>query len=285
MLDDSPSRTAAGAAFRRAAHQVLDQPPVFRDPLARLVLSEEARRSLDADPRHGNEGLALTRLRAFLAVRSRIAEDRLAASVARGVRQYLVLGAGLDTFACRNPHAGLRVFEVDHPRTQAWKLERLRAAGLTPSPGTTYVPVDFETQSAARELAAHGFDAGAPTAVSWLGVVPYLEERTVWATLEWVSGIIGDRGHIVFDYGSTPRWWQFARRAAFRRLAARVAAAGEPFRTLLSTAQVARRLAALGYTSVTDLGSRELKRLYFSGRSDGLMVVGGGHVVTASRSR
>jgi methyltransferase (TIGR00027 family) len=282
---DNPSRTAAGVAYRRAAHQVLDRPPVFVDPLAKLVLSPEAQAALHADPRRGNEGIGSSYLRVFLAVRSRIAEDRVAAAYASGVRQCVVLGAGLDTFACRNPFPGLSVFEVDRPRTQAWKLERLRAAGLTPSPRTVYVPVDFETQTVAHELVEHGFDAAGATAVTWLGVVPYLEERTVWAALEWAASVVGDRGHIVFDYGSKPMWWQIAQRVALRRLAARVAAAGEPFRTLLRPAVVSRHLASMGFTAVADLGARELTRRYFAGRTDGLRVRGGGHVVIASRTK
>ena len=209
----------------------------------------------------------------------------MAEAVASGVRQYVVLGAGLDTFACRNPFPELRVFEVDHPRTQAWKLERLRAAGLTASAGTVYVPVDFETQTVARELLEHGFDASGPTALSWLGVVPYLEEATVWATFEWVVRVVGDEGHIVFDYGNKPSWWRLGQRAAFRQLAARVAAAGEPFRTLSPPAYVRQRLTSIGFTRVMDLGSRELNRSYFADRTDGLRVGGSGHVVVASTSR
>lgn len=285
MREDGPSRTAAGVAFRRAAHQILDQPPVFRDPLANALLSTEAQARLGADPWQGNQGLVRARLRAFLAVRSRVAEDCLAEAVAAGVRQYVVLGAGLDTFACRNPFPELRIFEVDHPRTQAWKLERLRAAGLQASAHTAYVPVDFEAQSVAHRLADYGFDAAGPTAVSWLGVVPYLDERTVWATLEWVAGIVGDRGHIVFDYGSVPRWWQFGQRVALRRLAARVAAAGEPFRTRLQPTYVKERLSSAGFTAVRDMDTGELNRRYFARRGDGLRVGGTGHVVIASNAR
>jgi methyltransferase (TIGR00027 family) len=279
----SPSHTAAAVAFRRAAHQVLDRPAVFSDPLARAVLSPEARAVLDTDPQRGGRGAFQSRLRAFLAVRSCVAEDRLVAAVASGVRQYVVLGAGLDTFACRNPFPELRVFEVDHPRTQAWKLERLRAAGVTASAGTTYVPVDFESQIVSRELANHGFDAAGPTAVSWLGVVPYLEEQTVWATLEWAASVVGDFGHIVFDYGSVPRWWQLRQRVALWMLAARVAAAGEPFRTRLRPESLDRRLASMGFAAVVDLDARELNRRYFAERADGLCVAGSGHVVIASK--
>lgn len=284
MRDDGPSRTAAGAAFRRAAHQVIDRPPVFSDPLGAMLLSEEARQQLARDPWWGNRGPARSSLRAFLAVRSRVAEDRLTAAVHAGVRQYVVLGAGLDTFACRNPFPELRVFEVDHPRTQSWKHERMRAAGLQASAGTTYVPVDFETQTVAHELAAKGFDADAPTAISWLGVVPYLEEATVWATLAWASGIVGGHGHVVFDYGRAPRWWQIGQRMAARRLASRVAHAGEPFRTLLEPAALRARLVSMGFTTIDDWDAKELDRRYFAGRADGLRVRGGGHVVTAKRS-
>ena len=257
---------------------------MFRDPVAKLLLSPEARLRLETDPWRGNRGVVLSRLRAFLAVRSRVAEDQLAAAVASGVRQYVALGAGLDTFACRNPFADLRVFEVDHPRTQAWKRSRLREAGLAVSAGTVFVPVDFEAQSLPLELSRHGFDNAGPTAISWLGVVPYLEEPTVWATLTWAVGVVGDRGHIVFDYGSEPKWWQIGQRAALRRLAARVAAAGEPFRTGLQPSRVRERLAFIGFRSVADLDSRELNRRYFAGREDGLRVGGTGHVVIASRA-
>jgi methyltransferase (TIGR00027 family) len=282
MHEDSPSRTAAGVALRRAAHQVLDDPPVFTDPLAKRLLSPEAQARLDAAPGRGNRGPASSSLRAFLAARSRVAEDRLAAAVASGVRQCVVLGAGLDTFACRNSFPELRIFEVDHPRTQAWKRKRLQMAGLTASAGTAFVPVDFERQTIAGELAHHGFDASRPTAISWLGVVPYLEEPTVRATLEWAVDVVGDRGHIVFDYGSRPRWWQFGQRVALGRLAARVAAAGEPLRTRLQPADVRRRLASIGFTAVVDLDAHELNRLYFAGRTDGLRVGGSGHVAIAS---
>jgi methyltransferase (TIGR00027 family) len=263
---------------------LLDRPPVFTDPLALLVLSAEARSRLDTDPGQGNRGAVRSRLRAFLAVRSRIAEDRLAAAAGAGVRQYLVLGAGLDTYACRTPLRELRIFEVDHPQTQAWKLARLRAAGLAASAGTVYVPVDFESQRLSDELARHGFDAAAPTAVSWLGVVPYLEESTVWATLAWLASVVGDDGHVVFDYGSKPRWWQVGQRAVLRRFAARVAAAGEPLRTSLEPATVRDRLRSVGFTGVADLDARELNRRYFAGRTDGLRVGGTGHVVIATRA-
>jgi methyltransferase (TIGR00027 family) len=284
VREGGPSRTAAGVAYRRAVHQVLDRPPVFRDPIARALLGPEMQARLDRDPGEDNRSPFATYLRAFLAVRSRVAEDTVESAVAAGVKQYVVLGAGFDTFAYRNPFPELRVFEADHPRTQAWKRKRLEAAGVSASAMTTYVPVDFETDDAARALTTAGFNERASAVVSWLGVAPYLEERTVWTTLAWVSRAIGDRGSVVFDYGARPAWWKIGQRLAWRRLASRVAAAGEPIRTVLRPADVSRRLSALGYGQVADLDGSEINRRYFSGRTDGLRVGGAAHVVIASRA-
>src|ERR1700684_280435 len=142
MQEGKFSRTAQRVAIRRAAHQLLDQPRVLDDPLALRIIGSEAAEALRSDPK---EDHAFSRaFRAFMAARSRYAEDELARAVARGVTQYVVLGAGLDTFAYRNPHAGLHVFEVDHPATQVWKRERVPAAGIAIPPSFTLFSIDFE---------------------------------------------------------------------------------------------------------------------------------------------
>jgi methyltransferase (TIGR00027 family) len=124
----------------------------------------------------------------FVAARSRYAEDQLAQAVEQRVAQYVVLGAGLDTFAYRNPHAAyLRVFEVDRPATQAWKLERLQAAGIAVPPELQFVPVDFERQTLATGLEQGGFDSGSPAFLSWLGVTPYLTRESCMATLRFIA--------------------------------------------------------------------------------------------------
>ena len=283
MKDDGGSRTAASVAFRRAAHQLIDRPPVFVDPIAIKLVSPEGQAVLARNPWHRNGGAFAAALRAFLAVRSRIAEDQLALAVAAGVKQYVVLGAGFDTFAYRNPYPALRVFEVDHPRTQAGKRTRLEDAGLAVPASVTYVGVDFEKDTLADRLKEAGFTPSESTAISWLGVVPYLEAPAIWATLEWAASVVGPHGHIVFDYGSKPKWWQLARRLALRRLSRRVAAAGEPFRTILDPEFLRERLASIGFTSIVDMDKDALNSNYFSARADGLRVGGGGHVVIASR--
>src|ERR1035438_9797436 len=141
METGKASKTALGVAIRRAAHQLVDVPPVLDDPIAvRFVGAGNRGKMGRASHRVGRD------LRAFVAARSRYAEDRLAEAVERGVRQYVVLGAGLDTFAYRNPYAGLRVFEVDFPATQEWKRELLVEAEIDLPEGLRFAPVDSDPQ-------------------------------------------------------------------------------------------------------------------------------------------
>ena len=142
----------------------------------------------------------LSRLRLFVAVRHRFAEDVIAEAVARGVRQVVVLGAGLDTFAYRHTHEGLRVYEVDFPATGAWKRQRLTEAGIAVPDSVTYVGVDFERDDLMSRLTEGGFDASSPAEFLWLGVVPYLSREAVAATLRAVATVPG--AEVVFDYAA-----------------------------------------------------------------------------------
>src|ERR1700712_1046583 len=128
MQEGTPSRTAYRVARRRAAHQVFDQPVVFPDPLALRILglANADSRTLEQSQLRAPARPSSISLRAFLVARSRFAEDAVHAGYDSGVRQYVLLGAGLDTFGYRNPHPDLRVFEVDHPATQEWKLDLLQ---------------------------------------------------------------------------------------------------------------------------------------------------------------
>src|SRR5580765_264787 len=162
MKADQPSRTAIRVALRRATHQLIDRPLVLEDPLALRVIGARWRAEIEADPRRFDRGWFARFLRAFLAVRSRFAEDQLAEEIGRGVRQYVLLGAGYDTSALRfaAAHSELRAFEVDHPATQRVKRARLKEGGLDPPANVTFVPVDFERQKLPEALAAAGLDAG-----------------------------------------------------------------------------------------------------------------------------
>ena len=244
-----PSVTARAAAMQRAVHQVLEGGRIFTDPLAVRVLGEDPDvliREVSARP---GSGL----LRLFCAARSRFAEDSLAAAVATGTRQLVVLGAGLDTFAHRNPHDGLAVFEVDHPATQAWKRTRLAEAGLAHPSSLTFVPVDFERERLAGGLAAAGFDPGAPAFFTWLGVVPYLTRDAIAGTLRYLAGLAGG-SQVVFDYADPPASLPVRQRLAHEIRARRVASVGEPWRSYFTPDDIAADLRGMGFTDIEDLG-------------------------------
>ena len=275
MQTGQPSRTAYGAAAHRAAHQLLEHGRIFSDPLAVRALGEspEALR-LAAEAHPERRGMRL-----FIAARSRFAETAVAAAFARGVRQMVVLGAGLDTFAYRNPHEGSRVFEVDHPTTQAWKRQRLAEANIAIPDSLSFAPVDFEQVSLADGLAAAGFDASAPAIFSWLGVVTYLTEAAVFATLGFIGGL-PTGSEVVFTYSDPPETMPAGQAAARGRRAARVAAQGEPWITSFTPAALHPRLRALGFTGIEDLGPTEVSILYF-GVAPGAPERKGGHLIRA----
>jgi methyltransferase (TIGR00027 family) len=280
MESSVPSQTAQGAAMHRAAHQLLDRPLIFEDPLALKIIglesAEEIRQGVarHAKPESGG-------LRAFLSVRSRFTEDSFAAAYERGVRQYVLLGAGLDTFAYRaaSRFPGVAVFEVDHPATQNWKRERLREVGIAVPDVVTYAPVDFERETLRDGLTRANFDFGKPAFFAWLGVVPYLSHDAVMGTLSFVGQTMKPGSEIVFDY-PTPAD-PSDKSGGFEEMARRVAALGEPFRSAFDPVELTQALAKIGYSLVEDMDSRLLNALYFKERSDGLSLRGRGHIMRA----
>jgi len=280
MKEGQASRTAARVAERRAAHQVLDPPPVLVDPLALRIIDPEVSKRILSHPQEFNDSRLAPYLRAAFAVRSRFAEDELARAVGRGVSQYVVLGAGFDTFGYRNPFAHLSIFEVDHPATQEVKRNRLELAGITIPPTMTFVPVDFARQPLPERLAAAGFDGNAPAFFSWLGVVPYLEREAIAETLRFIASL--PRGTmVVFDYGAPRDSLSFLGRMVFDRMAERVAAAGEPWKTFFAPEELMRLLRSAGFSAADDHGPEELNVRYFAGRQDGLRVGEMAHIATA----
>jgi methyltransferase (TIGR00027 family) len=279
MRPGQPSRTALGAAAHRAVHQVLECGSIFADLLAVRILGADA----EAAVRDAENNPTRRMLRLFVAVRTRFAEDALAVAVTRGVRQLVVLGAGLDTFAYRNPFAeSLHVFEVDHPATQAWKRQRLAEAGI-PLPHTlTFAPIDFERETLADGLAAAGFDAAKQSFFTWLGVVPYLTEQAVFSTLEFIGCLQGG-GHVVFDYSHPPASGRDRDRyaAAHEALATRVAAIGEAFRSYFETDALHAKLRALGFREIEDLGPALIRERYSTNRG-GSLPDRGGHIIRAT---
>jgi methyltransferase (TIGR00027 family) len=280
MQNGQPSRTAIGAAVMRAAHQTLDGGRIFNDPFAYAVLGPEADgmiKAVSADP-------AQPHMRAFMAARSRFAEDSLGMAVARGVRQVVVLGAVLDTFSLRNPHAalGLRVFEVDHPATQAWKRDRLGQANLAIPATLTFTPVDFTRQDLAGELAGAGFDAGQPAFFIWLGVVVYLKREAISSILRFIAGMRGVE--VVFDYSEPLENYSVDRRANVTAVAVSTAVLGEPWLSYFDPAGLAQALRNHGFDELEDLGLTDIAVRYLGAPKQEAAAEAGPHVIRARRT-
>ena len=276
MRQGQSSVTALGAAGHRAAHQVLERGFVFADPLALPILGPD-----------GEGAVALARerperrpLRLFIAMRSRFAEDSAREAIADGVRQVLVLGAGLDTFAYRlEPSRAMRVFELDHPATQGEKRRRLAAAQIAEPGHVAYVAHDFERGSMTAALAAAGLDPDERTFVIWLGVTPYLTAEAVYATLSELARWTGG-AEVVFDYANPPdRIKEAATRTYHEQMAERVAASGEPFKCYLNSAELHRRAGELGYCRIEDLDRAALITRYLPALPVAPRPGPGGHVV------
>lgn len=285
MREDCPSKTALRVAIHRAAHQVIDDVRVFEDPLALRILGMGNEPLSPSDPRWPKQTPISTGMRAFVTARSRFAEDALHFAVRHGTGQYVVLGAGLDTFAFRStyPEDVLRVFEVDHPATQAWKRECLRETGI-PIPSTlTFAPVDLERETLEQGLLRVGFDAGKCAFFSWLGVTQYLAVDKVAPVLQFVASMPSGSG-IVFDYTISPSLLNPTARATFEKIAHHVAMEGEPFQSTFVPSELRSSLMAMGFSDIEDLGPAELNALYFQGCTDKLKVGGFARLVRTVNS-
>jgi methyltransferase (TIGR00027 family) len=282
MKTNCSSKTASRVAMRRAAHQIMDDPVVFSDPLAFRILGAENQTTRYLDPELLKKTPAESKYRAYLATRSRYAEDELHKAIKRGVHQYVILGAGLDTFAYRNQYPGnvLHVFEVDHPATQTWKRERLKEADINIPRTLTFSPVDFETGTLEEGLRRAGFHVSRCAFFSWLGMTSYITGSAFTSTLRFVASMPPGSG-IVFDYMISPSLLNPAARSVFDNLANQVASGGEPFQTFFDPRLLGKDLQAMGFGQIKDLGPRELNDLYFSGRKDGLKAGGLAHIMNA----
>ncbi|HEY1302631.1 MAG TPA: class I SAM-dependent methyltransferase [Vicinamibacterales bacterium] len=282
MIEGQPSHTAERVAVERAAHQVLDSPLVLVDPLALRIIDAGHASRLQAHPEQHDASPINRITRAIVVVRSRIAEDEIARAAAAGVTQYVVLGAGLDTFAYRNPLPAVRVFEVDHADTQQRKRQRLAAGGIEVPGGVTFVSCDFDTVTPLAALRAAGFDPARPAVFAWLGVVMYLERAAAMTTLGDIVSMPPGTS-VVFDYAVPPESLPFVSRQIYRRLLGRLDMAGEPWRSFFEPVTLRADLDRLGFTDVDDLGGDEINRRYLAGRDDGLQSGSVGRIVVARR--
>jgi methyltransferase (TIGR00027 family) len=282
------------AAIQRAEHLLWDDAPkIFEDPLAlglsgigsasellarfEAVQAEHARQSTPEMAQ-----VSYRCARAGIVVRQRYAEDALDEAVARGVGQYVILGAGLDSFAYRRRDlaAVLRVFEVDHPATQEWKRARLRDLDVTLPSHVTFIPLDFEQHTLADGLQAGGHRPDRPTFFSWLGVTHYLTAEAVFTTLRYVASLAAG-SEIVFSYFMPEALCHDEDRPMLTLWKARRSAQGEPVLSLFEPSGLAVRLRALGFTQVWDIGPEEADARYCARRTDGLRVFPHMHLMKA----
>ena len=283
MERDRASLTAFRVALSRAAHQVHDEPKIFDDPIALEIVGERWAAAIRANPRRSRRVASLY-LRAFVTARSRIAEDLLHEAVARGVRRYLVLGAGLDTFAYRNPHPAdvLRVLEVDHPATQAWKRKLLANAGIPLPDSLTFVPVNFETQRLDERLREAGLDDDEPVFCSWLGVTMYLTREAFDTTARYLGSRAPGSG-VIFDYALPFRSMSWPLRLYMHFRARRLRKIGEPWRSFFLPDELAAILLRAGFARTRDIPPEETNARFFTGRADRLRISNFAHLMTASR--
>ena len=272
IANGQPSPTALTAAAARAAHLIVDNEPViFADTLAQAMLGERAEELISYHRAHGTHPV-LAGARAQVTCRSRYAEDRLADAIGRGIGQYVLLGAGLDSFAYRSPLAGrVRVFEVDHPATQEYKRRVREVAGGDggTAGGVRFVAADFGRDSLGEALRRAGFDAGQPALVSWLGVTMYLDESAIEATVAVLGGFAPGT-EVVVDY-MLPAGMRDAAGRMYADLVGQAAAEwGEPWRSVFAPRAMAALLARHGFGPARDVGQRDMIPAAAWDRSDAL---------------
>jgi methyltransferase (TIGR00027 family) len=281
MIAGRPSQTMLQTAVLRAVHQLLDEPLIFDDPIAVDLVPEASQEAiLREEPKY--RALVLTVRRAGVVLRSRFAEDRLAAAAARGVRQYVIAAAGLDTFPWRQPGFAreMQIFVTDLPESLAVLQDCVQRRGLPQPANLTYVPIDLEQKELLQPLVTAGFDLERPTFCSALGIVQFLTLDAVDALLTFVARR-AKGSEIVLSF--TPPDDELGERElkGVRESQARTKDYGEPWLTRLRPAELTARLSLLGYSDIELLTPDLANRRYFHWRSDGLASTSSGQVIAA----
>ncbi len=285
----------------RAVHTRLDRPRLIEDPWGdqlvsaseKAALYQRAMDGVDAGTREwlrslGSEQAVIDAvLRSHptyggVILRSRYAEDELERAVARGARQYVLIGAGLDSFIVRQPAFArdLHIFEIDHPATQAMKRQRLDECAARVPPNVDFVPADLTREPLASVLARCNVSRTLPAFFSWLGVTIYLSRDANLATLRGIAASSAAGTEIVFTY-IDQQVLEGGRSQVLEKMRAIRAALGEPWLSGFNPATLASELEVLGLRLVEDLGSLELQQRYCTGRTDGLSPSTSGHVARA----
>ena len=261
------------STMQRAAHLMLDHDPwIFEDPLALRIMGAEAESEVRLNLAH-LRSLVGRSLRASMMARNRYTEDELVRSILRGVRQYIILGAGLDTFAYRNSFEDLRVFEVDHPATQAWKRRRLEEAAIPIPASVTFVSVDFGRQMITDALRRSGFRSDEPAFFSFIGVTRYLSREELLSVFNSIRSLMRAGSEIVVDFYAPPSLLQRLREPNQENNGFRP--------SYFDPMTITRDLKPLGFADVKLIGPKELNVRYYKNRKDGLRIRNRMHLIQA----
>lgn len=286
-MKEQASMTACMSAFGRAFHAENDPSPIFADTMARQLLTDEEYQAIGAHILSGMAFFAPEKLGTFAddaealrhlvhtqiaptpIARARFCEDSLKTAVRTGTEQYVILGAGLDTFALRDADFVREhpVFEVDHPLTQADKRARLERAGISVPKNLHFVAVDFARDDLRAALLAAGFDPRRKTFFSWLGVSYYLSAQAIESLLDTIAALSADGSSLVFDYADENLFSSEVRRV--RNMLAMAAAAGEPMQSCFADGELAKLLERHGFLIYELMTAQEIQAQYFAGRADG----------------
>jgi methyltransferase (TIGR00027 family) len=283
MQEGQPSRTAIVSAMMRATHLALDgEPKILEDYFARGLSGVT-----DNDPLANVDFLqrpAFRQLRALMVLRNRYVEDELQDSLRHRVTQYVILGAGLDSFAYRRSARlrDLHIFEIDHPVTQRWKQSRLQALGI-PVPDTVhFVPVNFESERFSDKLKACTFNPTQPTFFSWLGVSQYLTRAALEATLQEVTRCATAFRQLVMDFVVPESTLGSMDQQQIIEMRTRSGKLGEPWLSYYEPNELQQLLKVSGFVHIVHFSPALAVERYFSGRSDGLTHSGAYHLMNAS---
>jgi methyltransferase (TIGR00027 family) len=267
-MEAAPSRTAMIAAVARGHLRLEEMPPWVLDDAFALVLVGPAWQELRERLGSLLPGQVIREASAAVCTRNRYAEDRLAAGA---FAQYVILGAGLDSFAWRRPDLlrSLKLFEVDHPASLAWKLDRVKDLALPLSDSQVFVPVDFEAEPLQDALRTAGFDWGQPTLFSWTGVAPYLTAQAIESTLRVIAAAAAT-SEVVFSYRADDSVLDDVGKQFIRTYAPLAASVGEPLQPGWSAIEIERLISRCGLKVVDHPARADLEHRYFAGRADEL---------------
>jgi methyltransferase (TIGR00027 family) len=303
MDEGKASKTALMTSFFRAYHYAHASPRIVEDSLAGALLSTREREAIEGglleglarrDPEFVRSGADRATLIGFvmrdlpaisiILARARYAEDTLTEAMRNGVAQYVVLGAGLDTFALRRPDLSerLQVFEIDYPATQAFKRQRLQEAGIAVPPNLHFVPADLEREGIGESLSRMPYDRAKPAFFSWLGVTMYLTGDAILKTFRSVRDSAAAGSELVFDYLDRSVFEPENRTPSRDRLFEYVRLRGEPLVSGFDPSMLGAELAPLGFRLLEDLGPKDQEERFFRNRTDGLRPTGLSHIARAA---